>query len=310
MTPAPRALGFALIVTGLLAGCAGRASPPPAPTAPSLFVDCRGPVTGAPTVILESGAFGAAADWDLVLTDLAKSGRACAYDRGGIGRSPDRAGGRDAAAIAAELQGLLDQLGETRPVILVGHSNGALYVETFAALHPNRVAGLVYVNGVTSDDLDYPLLIDDLTQERDLAALAALAGDLGLASAISDILTDSTGLTGAAARRKYEALADPATLHTARDEDQAVIDSLSATRKLGGPPALIPTVVICSSTDPAAPLSQAWQAAEAASAKRAAVRWIMDVPGATHTSPLARDRGYVVAGVDWLRRLAPARGPS
>jgi pimeloyl-ACP methyl ester carboxylesterase len=300
MTQAPRALALALIATGLLAGCAGRGVALP-PDGPALYVDCRGAVTAAPTVILESGAFGAAADWDLVLADLAKGGRVCAYDRGGIGRSPDRPGGRDAAAIAAELQGLLGQLGETRPVILVGHSNGALYVETFAALHPERVAGLVYVNGVTSDDLDYPLLIADLTQERRLAGLAALAGDLGMASAVSGFLTGQIGLPEEAARRKRGSLADPAVLHTARDEDRAMIASLAATRKLGGPPAAIPTVAICGSTDPTAPLAQAWQAAAAASARRAAAHWIMDAPGATHTSPLARDRSYVVAGVDWLR---------
>src|ERR1700742_3071852 len=81
-----------------------------------LFVDCRGQASAAPTVILESGAFGSAADWDLVLDDLAKGGRACAYDRAGIGRSPPRTGGPGATAIALELKTLLDRLGEGRPV--------------------------------------------------------------------------------------------------------------------------------------------------------------------------------------------------
>ena len=306
MTQAPRALAFTLILAGLAAGCAEEHAPPP-PKAPSLFVDCRGPASAAPTVILESGAFGASADWDLVQADLAKGGRVCAYDRAGIGRSPPRPGTKDAASIARDLAGLLDQLGERRPVILVGHSNGALYVETFAALYPQRVAGLVYVNGVTSNDLDYPLLIDDLTEERRLAGLASVGGEIGLAPLIAHVLTEATGLSGEAAQRKRYALEDPATLSTANDEDQAVIPSLTATRRLGGVPARIPTVVICGSTDPEAPLSQAWQAAEAAAAKRAAVKWILEAPGATHTSPLVRDRSYVVAGVDWLRSFPRAR---
>jgi pimeloyl-ACP methyl ester carboxylesterase len=306
MTQAPRALAFSLILAGLLTGCAERAIAPPT-KAPALFVDCRGPVTAAPTVILEAGAFGVAADWDLVQADLAKGGRVCAYDRAGIGRSPPRAGSKDAASIARDLAGLLDQLGERRPVILVGHSNGALYVETFAALYPQRVAGLVYVNGVTSNDLDYPLLIDDLTEERRLAGLARLGAGMGLAPLIAQVLTGETGLTGEAAQRKRDALNDPATLSTANDEDQAVIPSLAATRRLGGAPARIPTVVICGSTDPDAPLSQAWRAAEAASAGRASVKWILEAPGATHTSPLVRDRGYVVAGVNWLRSFPRSR---
>jgi pimeloyl-ACP methyl ester carboxylesterase len=308
MTPAarPLALALALMAAAGLAGCAGRGGPLPA-KAPALFADCRGPATAAPTVILQSGAFGTSADWDLVLDDLAKHGRACAYDRAGIGRSPPRSGAKDAVSIAREMAGLLDQLGERRPVILVGHSNGALYAETFAALYPQRVAGLVYVNGVTSDDLDYPLLIDDLTEERRLAGLASLGGGVGLAPLIANILTDATGLTGDAATRKRDALDDPATLTAASDEDQAMIPSLSATRKLGGAPARIPAVVIGGSTDPDTPLSQAWRAAEQATARRAAVRWILEAPGATHTSPLVRDRGYVVAAVDWLRSFPRRR---
>jgi pimeloyl-ACP methyl ester carboxylesterase len=306
MTQAFRPLALALIAAGLLVGCAERVPPSP-PKAPALFADCRGPVTAAPTVILQSGAFGTSADWDLVLDDLAKHGRACAYDRAGIGRSPPRPGGKDAAAIAREMAGLLDQLGERRPVILVGHSNGALYAETFAALYPHRVAGLVYVNGVTSDDLDYPLLIEDLTEERRLAGLASLGGEMGLAPLIANILTEATGLTGEAAGRKRDALDDPATLKTANDEDEAMVPSLSATRKLGGVPDRIPVVVIGGSTDPEAPLSQAWRAAEQKAAKRAVVRWILEAPGATHTSPLVRDRGYVVAAVDWLRSFPRSR---
>ena len=119
-------------------------------------------------MILESGAFGSSADWDLVLDDLAKGGRACAYDRSGLGRPGPSSGKKDVVSIANELARVLDGLGETRPIILVGHSNGGLYAETFAALWPQRVAGLVYVNGVGSDDLDDPLLLDDLAKERRL----------------------------------------------------------------------------------------------------------------------------------------------
>ena len=133
----------------LLASCAAGGHAPPIP-APQLFVDCRGTPSAAPTVILESGAFGSAADWDLVLDDLARGGRACAYDRAGIGRSPARTGDRGVTAIAEELKGLLDRLGERGPVILVGHSNGALYVETFAALYPQRVAGEVTITGAAA----------------------------------------------------------------------------------------------------------------------------------------------------------------
>lgn len=302
-------IGLALALAGL-SGCAtpgARVAGGPA----SLYVDCRGQRSAAPTVILEAGAFGASADWDLVLADLARGGRACAYDRAGLGRSPPRSGGEDAVAIAHELRALLDRIGETRPVILVGHSNGALYVQAFAALWPQRVAGLVYVNGVTTDDLDHPALIADLKRERRLAGLAADAGQAGLAPAIAAFLTGRSGVQGEAARRKREGLADPAALVVASREDHAVIPSLSATRALCGPDgealAGIPTAVIVGAPDPAAPLAKAWYAAETASARRARIGWVLDAPGATHTSPLGRDRSYVTAAVDWLRAMDARR---
>jgi pimeloyl-ACP methyl ester carboxylesterase len=286
-----------------LAGCAGGERAPPM-KGPKLFVDCRGRPSAAPTVILESGAFGSAADWDLVLDDLAKGGRACAYDRAGVGHSPSRTGGPGVTAIALELKGLLDQIGEHRPVILVGHSNGALYVETFAAMWPDRVAGLLYVNGVNSDVLDHPDLIHELETERRLANLAAFGGDIGLGGQVSDVLIRAGGFSGPGAERKRQDMSDPGALRVARDEDAAVIDGLKVARRLGGSPAAIPTAVVCGSTDPKAEVSKSWLAAEQAPARRAAMRLVIDVPDATHTSPLVRDRGYVVTAVDWLRRVS------
>ncbi|MGZ3365704.1 MAG: alpha/beta fold hydrolase [Caulobacteraceae bacterium] len=289
-----------------LTGCAQAGSPAPAGI-PELHVDCRGRSSASPTVILESGAFGSAADWDLVLDDLAGGGRVCAYDRGGIGRSPARTGDPGVTAIAEELRGLLDRLGERGPVILVGHSNGALYVETFAALWPDRVAGLVYVNGVNSDALDHPDLIADLTTERRLAGLAAWAGNVGLSGQVSDVLTSMSGFSGKAAERKRLDLSDARVLRVARDEDRAVIDGLKIARGLGGSPSAIPMAVVAGSADPDAALSRSWKAAEEAPARRADRQLIIDVPGSTHTSPLVRDRGHVVRAVDWLRSLSAPR---
>ncbi len=300
-----RATAALIAILTLLAGCArAQGQPLPQAKAAELHVDCRGESSASPTVILESGAFGSAADWDLVLDDLARSGRACAYDRAGIGRSPPRTGGSGVAAIAQELRGLLDRLGERGPVILVGHSNGALYVETFAALWPDRVAGLVYVNGVNSDALDHPDLIRDLTTERRLAALAAWAGDVGLSGQVSGALTRMSGFSGKGAERKRLDLSDAGVLRVARDEDRAVIDGLKVARDLGGSPRAIPTAVVAGSSHPEAALSRSWKAAEEAPARRASQRLIIDVPGSTHTSPLVRDRDYLIKAVDWLRTIS------
>ncbi len=272
---------------------------------PPLFVDCRGERTSSPTVILEAGAFGTSADWDFVLDDLAAGGRACAFDRAGLGRSPPRPGDKDVLTKAGELNGLLDQLGETGPVILVGHSNGALYARAFASIWPERVAGLVYVNGVGPETGDDPALIADLTAERRASNLAVTAGRLGLAGMVADTLGGPMGLNDVAARRKRAGLLSLASLKAARDEDRWIIPGLETVRRLGGAARRIPTAVIIGAEYPARPLAQAWRAAEVAPADQADRHWVLDMPGATHVSPLTRDRAYVTAAVSWLRSLSP-----
>ncbi len=270
------------------------------PAAAALHVDCRGTPRDAPTVILEAGAFGTSADWDLVEDDLAAHGRVCAYDRAGVGQSPPSERPADASAIADELAVLLDTQGETRPVILVGHSNGALYIETFAARWPGRVAGLVYVNGVGSDDLDHPVLLRALARERCLSRLVVDAARLGLARLAAPLVVKWEGLTGEAAARKKAFLERLSSLERARDEDVAILPSLATTRALGGSPPQIPTVVIVGQTWPDAPDAREWRAAEIAPAERARASWILEANGASHVSPLARDRAYVDAAVAWL----------
>ncbi|HEY5106907.1 MAG TPA: alpha/beta hydrolase [Caulobacteraceae bacterium] len=305
----PLAFTVSLAALTLASGCAQLSAPPPVATQTApIHVDCRGAPTASPTVILEAGAFGTSADWDLVVNDLAKDGRACAYDRGGLGASAPRAGAEDPVSIARELAGVLDRLGETAPVILVGHSNGELYVEAFASLYPQRVAGVVYVNGVGVDDLNDPKLLGYLADERRLSDLAVTAASAGLAPLIASRLTEDEGLGDAAAERKRQALTCHPCLRVARDEDRQIVPGLTEVERLGGVPADIPTVVIVGATQPRRGSARAWRAAEVAPAHRAQRAWILDAVGATHVSPLARDRAYIDVAVDWLRSEA-ARSP-
>ncbi len=306
MTPPRPVLRLLLaILAAWLASLATAAGAEPLSPSPPLFADCRGARGAAPTVILEAGAFGTSADWDFVLDDLAAGGRVCAYDRSGLGASPPGSGGTGVLERAAELGALLDQLGETGPVILVGHSNGALYVQAFAALWPRRVAGLVYVNGVLSDAADDPRLLADLRAERRASNLAVTAGRLGLASMVAATLDGPMGLRGEAAARKRHGLLALARLKVARDEDRQIIPGLAAVRALGEGARPIPTVVIVGAPRPAARLARAWRTAEVAPALRADHAWILDMPGASHVSPLNRDRAYVTAAVAWLRAPSP-----
>jgi pimeloyl-ACP methyl ester carboxylesterase len=307
--PGPRA---ALAMTLTLAACAS-AQPGPPPGRPASgppFVECRGTPSDAPAVILEAGAFETAADWDLVMTDLAPGGRVCAYSRPGLGASPPRNRAPTVAAIAADLGRVLDQIGERRPVIVVGHSNGALYAETFARQSPERVAGLVYVDGVNSAAAASPEIMAALHRERQSARLAVVGGQAGLARAMAETVVGRVGLRGAAADRKRDAMTSLDHLKASYREARQIIPGVRATRRLPPLDPRIPIAVLIAAEFPDAELAQDWRRIQVASAAGAARSWVLDMPGATHVSPLGRDRAYVTAAVDWLRGLTTGARPS
>jgi pimeloyl-ACP methyl ester carboxylesterase len=306
LRPSPRwgrrAVALLDLACLLLAGCAASSITRDGPSVSARpFVDCRGTRGKGPTVVLQAGAFSTSADWSFVLRDLSKSGRVCAYDRLGLGASPDRVDAPTAENIARQLARTLDQVGEIAPVILVGHSNGAFYAETFATLYPDRVAGLAYVDGVGVDDLDYPLVVSAIEDEQTDAEIAAVGGRLGLASLFARPHIDAIGLVGPAYLRKWRALTSGRHLADARDEVDEILPALRRTKALGGVSASIPVAAIVASLRPDDPLDEAWRAAKAAPARRACKGWVLHAVGASHVSPLGRDRSYILAAVRWLK---------
>ncbi|MDB5457947.1 MAG: alpha/beta hydrolase, partial [Caulobacter sp.] len=156
-------------------------------------------------------------------------------------------------------------------------------------------------NGVNSDDLDYPALMKDLDKERSLARLTVVAAHLGLAPLVADWLTVRSGIHGQAAIDKRKALGNLNHLRTARDEDLEIIPGLAAVRRRETALVDIPLAVIVGSPTPHDETSKAWRAAGLQAVNRARSSWLLDAPGVTHASPLAKDRRYILAAVNWLR---------
>jgi pimeloyl-ACP methyl ester carboxylesterase len=105
---------------------------------------------GDPLVVFESGGGVDSSGWVTVQRLVSAQTRTMAYDRAGYcGSDPDPRV-RSLQRLTADLATLLDARDERSPVVLVGASFGGALVRAFAAAHPEKVAGLVIVDGTTA----------------------------------------------------------------------------------------------------------------------------------------------------------------
>jgi pimeloyl-ACP methyl ester carboxylesterase len=169
----------------------------------------EGVKSGAPTVVLEAGAFGFSADFGAVQQRLAEQGlHSLAYDRAGLGRSDPGPKPRDGLAIVGDLEALLAATGEAGPFVLVGHSMAGLFLRIFAARNPGKVVGVVLLDAATPEGVDVPRVrkfVQGFASASQLAALGALVGILPLLS--FGPLGDKIGLPPAASAEKRRAFA-------------------------------------------------------------------------------------------------------
>ena len=122
-----------------------------------IYARCSG--EGSPTVVYFTG-------W---ADDLTKRGvsiargiehalgpafRVCSYERRNTGRSEQVEGTQTPEDVVADVDGVLAALGEEGPFILLGASFGASIAEAYAVAHPDRVAGVVNLDGSTGVDYD------------------------------------------------------------------------------------------------------------------------------------------------------------
>jgi pimeloyl-ACP methyl ester carboxylesterase len=119
-----------------------------------LFIACRG--SGSPTVVFEAGLGGDNSSFFTVDAEVSTTTTTCGYDRAGIGSSDERPAS-DSPATAGEAADELDRLlagaGIEGSIVLVGHSFGGMVEQLYADRHPERVAGLVFVDTAMAGQL-------------------------------------------------------------------------------------------------------------------------------------------------------------
>jgi pimeloyl-ACP methyl ester carboxylesterase len=110
---------------------------------------CSG--SGSPLVLFEVSGFSNSMSFREARTGLSQHARVCSYDRVGIGWSDRAPSTIPVSMLAQDLGKLLDELSPRAPAVLVASSIGGVTVEFFARQHPERVAGLVFLDAGNSE---------------------------------------------------------------------------------------------------------------------------------------------------------------
>lgn len=101
-------------------------------------------LTQKPTIILVHGAFEDASVWKTVITDLKRDGyKAVAVNLPGRDGDPTPKAQITQASLRDKVVAAL--AGESKPVILVGHSFGGITISTVAEAVPEKINKLIYV---------------------------------------------------------------------------------------------------------------------------------------------------------------------
>ncbi|WP_394619927.1 alpha/beta fold hydrolase [Lentzea sp. JNUCC 0626] len=104
-----------------------------------------------PLIVFEAGMSAPASSWIHTQREVSARYRTLSYDRAGyVGSDPDTHD-RTLDRIVDDLTAVLDAVNETDPVVLVGHSWGGPIIRVFADRHPDRVAGMVFVDATLAE---------------------------------------------------------------------------------------------------------------------------------------------------------------
>lgn len=114
--------------------------------------------SGQPTVLFEPSFTQFALDWWFVQPEVAKTTRACSYDRAGLGWSdPGPHSSEHPEQVVRDLHTLLEAAGEKPPFVLVSMSMGAFYTRAYHLAYGRDVAGFIFIEPAHEDSFLVPI---------------------------------------------------------------------------------------------------------------------------------------------------------
>jgi pimeloyl-ACP methyl ester carboxylesterase len=124
-----------------------------------------------------------------VQREVSGTTRVCAYDRAGTGWSETGPEPRDAKRISGELHALLEGAGIESPYVLVGHSFGGLYAQTYAARYAEEVAGVCLVESSSPEQFGHrPAARDSHEPPTRQFAVASLLARIGVVRLLYELV--------------------------------------------------------------------------------------------------------------------------
>lgn len=103
-------------------------------------------------IVIEMGLGALMGEWYPIAERLGKHHTVLLYERLGVGLSSIPKMERTPQQIARELDMLLNELTCKEQLVLIGHSQGGLYIQQFARLFPSRVKGIILLDPLSPAD--------------------------------------------------------------------------------------------------------------------------------------------------------------
>jgi len=257
-------------------------------------VECVG--EGAPWLLIHGGS-ASAREWRFVMPGLGEHARCVAIDRLGCGESDRSQRGYDRATITAGLFACADALGWER-FGLIGQSFGGFWGLSMAFAQPERLSGLVVVNGAGGPMTEVEL---QQWQQRFASRRAQVEPttdeerEAAIERTMQEIFADQTRVPASFREtlRWQAAQAEPGQFAAVGD------DWASMAREAYGRLS-VPTLVVWGEADAMLSVERGHRIAEAIPNAR-----FVGLPGVGHTCQIEAPEEFVAAVAPFIDSLAP-----